>query len=348
MPKRFDLHIHSIYSDGSLSPGQIFSEARRQGVKAISITDHASIQAYMRFGQAFPGIYASARAHGIELIPGIEMPASFEGREIDLLGYYFNPQHPAIREIIEKQHRHENQFIRRFSEKFIQAGYRLDLDKASKYNDRIKLIQEIFSHEENAHILSEYALDKKNLTDEFYDKVLLQPGHRLYVQCQMIPAWEVIAAIRSAGGIASAAHLPLYFRGLPNAERKTEEAVRKLKAFGLEALEVRYPDYTPAEQHLMEKLARRYRLLKTAGADFHGELSPGIRIGGFARPWRSYPKKLKKHVVKRFKKEVKAGLVPAQAVKPLLEARGISGTRKAERLAEKLKRKAQKKYRPLG
>ena len=35
-----DLHLHSVYSDGSFTPGEIVSDAEKKGLSALILTDH--------------------------------------------------------------------------------------------------------------------------------------------------------------------------------------------------------------------------------------------------------------------------------------------------------------------
>ena len=76
-----DLHIHSNYSDGTMSPEKIIDKARDLGVKSISITDHDSIYSQ----------YVSMNKYtDIKIIPGIELSTEFEDLELHILGYFID------------------------------------------------------------------------------------------------------------------------------------------------------------------------------------------------------------------------------------------------------------------
>ena len=82
-----DLHVHTVYSDGSFSPEEVIQRAVQLNLKASAITDHDCIDGIS------PSIEA-ARETGIEVIPGIEISAAIDDTEIHVLGYFIDWQLP--------------------------------------------------------------------------------------------------------------------------------------------------------------------------------------------------------------------------------------------------------------
>ena len=88
--RRVDLHAHTIFSDGLLSPEALVARAAQKGLVALAITDHDSVEALPRALAAAPP--------GLELVPGIEISTSLEGLDLHLLGYGYRglPPDPLV------------------------------------------------------------------------------------------------------------------------------------------------------------------------------------------------------------------------------------------------------------
>src|SRR5690349_3231446 len=91
-----DLHLHTTASDGHLSPAELVAAAREAGRPAISITDHDTTA-------GIADARASASEAGIELVPGIEISAVDDGRDLHLLGYFVDPESSVLREFLDLQ-----------------------------------------------------------------------------------------------------------------------------------------------------------------------------------------------------------------------------------------------------
>lgn len=79
-----DLHIHTIYSDGLLTPEEVVEKARGLHLKAIAITDHDTVDGIT------PALNAAKEYIDLEIIPGIELSTEWRGEEVHVLGYYLN------------------------------------------------------------------------------------------------------------------------------------------------------------------------------------------------------------------------------------------------------------------
>src|SRR5580658_3266403 len=85
---RVDLHLHTIFSDGAYTPAEVVDLARRSGLSAIAVTDHDTLD----------GIGPTIEAAGpsLEIVSGVEITAEFRGKELHLLGYFFDPENTAL------------------------------------------------------------------------------------------------------------------------------------------------------------------------------------------------------------------------------------------------------------
>ena len=81
-----DLHTHSTYSDGTLTPEQLLREAENAGVRAVALTDHNTIA-------GLPDLLAAAQGSTVRAIPGIEISTEYNGTELHILGLFIQPQH---------------------------------------------------------------------------------------------------------------------------------------------------------------------------------------------------------------------------------------------------------------
>jgi len=92
--RRVDLHAHTTFSDGLLTPEELVARAIDKHLAALGVTDHDTVEAIPRAREA-------AGAH-LELVPGIEMSTAFEGADLHILGYYLNPDHGPLLERLAK------------------------------------------------------------------------------------------------------------------------------------------------------------------------------------------------------------------------------------------------------
>ena len=89
-----DLHLHTLFSDGTYTPKQLVSEAERLELDAISVTDHDTVD----------GIEPTkefAQIKNIEVLEGLELTAECDGLEIHFLGYLIDYKHKELTEKLD-------------------------------------------------------------------------------------------------------------------------------------------------------------------------------------------------------------------------------------------------------
>ena len=91
-----DLHLHTTASDGRLSPAQLVARASAAGLTTISVTDHDTVAAIAEVTEA-------ARGVNIRVVPGIEITAVDDGRDVHMLGYFFDPLSTTLAAVLERQ-----------------------------------------------------------------------------------------------------------------------------------------------------------------------------------------------------------------------------------------------------
>jgi predicted metal-dependent phosphoesterase TrpH len=255
-----DLHTHSSCSDGSLSPSQLVEEAARAGLAAIALTDHDTLTGVKE-------ALAAGNEAGVEVISGIEISADLDGRDVHLLGYGADPDHPKLRALLaELQAARENRnaaILNRLDSQGIRLG-------------RTELAASTAGLIGRPHIARQLVLHRHaNSIDQAFRRFLGENG-RAYVAGVKFTADETIRVIREAGGIAVLAHpttLDQVLKGVP-------AIVEKLALGGLGGIEVYYPGHNRKICQALLELAERWQLVVTGGSDYHGSLKPDIKLGG--------------------------------------------------------------------
>lgn len=259
-----DLHTHSCCSDGSLPPTELMELAYEKKLSAIALTDHDTVSGIKEAKQA-------ADALSLTLIPGIEISSLYDlgnsVKEFHILGLGINETDEPFLKKLEafgalRQSRNEK-MLRLISEKVLL----IDEDEFYARFDRSVITRAHFAqylHEKGAVSSVKEAFDR-----------YLGDGKPCYVPKEGVTAKEAIACILAAGGHPVLAHPTLYRLSTP----VLEDAIKDLKASGLEGIEAVYSTYTSAQEREIRALAAKYELHMTGGSDFHGTPKPDIQLG---------------------------------------------------------------------
>ena len=94
-----DLHIHSTFSDGTDTPERLLELAQEQGLGAIALTDHNTVD-------GLPSFLEAAKGKSVRAIAGTEFSADYNGTELHILGLFLKEEHFApITALMEDYHR---------------------------------------------------------------------------------------------------------------------------------------------------------------------------------------------------------------------------------------------------
>jgi len=259
--KSADLHLHTVFSDGTYQPQELVEQARRSGLSCISVVDHDTVE----------GITATlsfAKKNAIEVIPGIELSAGHNGTEVHILGYLIDYHNKELLQKLEFLRNNRTVRIYEMVEKLKVLGLKLEAE-------------EVFNISQSApagrlHLAR--AMLKTGLvksTAEAFNKYIGDKGPAYFCGFKLKPA-EAIDLIRKAGGIPILAH-PYTI--------KDEQSILQFIAEGIMGLEVYYPDHTQSMINFYLSLAKEYNLLVTGGSDCHGSAKPEVRIGSVKIPY---------------------------------------------------------------
>ena len=270
-PLRCDLHTHSVFSDGTYTPGEIIAEAKRLGL-IVALTDHNT-------AAGLPEFMDAAKKLGVTAVPGVEFSTEYNGKELHLLGLFVLPEHySAVERMVKEQHILKEISNMELVERLNQAGYLIDYMKVKRRNPN--------GNANRAHMAAEL-LDQGYVTSirEAFDTILSDNGG-FYVPPSRLQLIDVIKELRRIGVLPILAH-PL--------QELTEPELRDLLPNAIEAglagMETMHSSYTPETIALAEKIAAEFNLLSSGGSDFHGSVKPGISLGT-GRGWLCIPSKI--------------------------------------------------------
>lgn len=261
-----DLHIHSTASDGSLAPAEILALARDTGVRAISLTDHDTIDGNQE-------ILSHLHEVCVDFITGVEIscepPSGFEVvGSVHLLGYGFSLYDRHLAGVLATAKTAREQRNPRIIDKLQQLGINITM-------------AELKAHAGHGQIGRPHIADlmvKKGAVSSFekaFDD-FLGTGRPAYVDKFKVPCQAAIQALLDAGGIPVLAHpgLLTFARS-----RDFEPFLDRLIGFGLQGIEVFYTDHDPKKTAYFADIARKKKILVTGGSDFHGTFNEGVELG---------------------------------------------------------------------
>lgn len=256
-----DLHVHSTFSDGSMSPLELVKFAKKKGLSALSITDHDTIDGTWEAQSA--GIDV-----GLEIIPGIEISVKYKDYTVHLLGYYFLTTDIRFNHALKKLQR--GRLVR--NEEILARLKQLDI---SIGQDELGKISKI-GQTGRPHIARLLVMKGvvKNM-DEAFSKYLGQ-GAVAYVPRFVFDAVDAINLLQKAGGIAVLAH-PLQ---LEKSGAKLNTAIEDLASTGLDGIETYYPTHSKKNKKMFLDLAEKHNLVVTGGSDYHGSVRSGTTLAG--------------------------------------------------------------------
>lgn len=256
-----DLHIHSTYSDGTETPEQLVRRAVQKGLKAISITDHDTVEGTVV-------ALASGNDTRLEVIPGIEFSCVHKSSHLHVLGYYIDPRN---HELISTLHNIQQARIDRnikIIERLNTLGIDISIDEVYEKSP--------IGQTGRPHI-AQVLMEKKVIPniDSGFTR-FLKVGKPAYVARKVLQVQETIRVIREAGGVAVLAHPG----SIDNSLRKIPEILKDLKKAGLQGIEIYYPIHTKKVVKKLKSMAEFYDLVVTGGSDYHGSIRPGTDLAG--------------------------------------------------------------------
>ncbi len=265
-----DLHMHSSFSDGTDTPERLAEICSRAGLRAFALTDHDTVN-------GIPEVIAAGIKYNIETVPGIELAADYNGREIHIVGLFIDHNSTALSEYIRTEEERRCSRNIRMTELCNEAGFPVTYDELCSMFPGSIITR---AHFASCMVHHGYAGSVKEAFDRY-----LGDGRPLYVPRTRRAPEDAVNVIREAHGAAILAHPLLYHMSYG----ELKKLCIQLKNSGLTGIESMYSAYRGFEEITVRRLAGECGLLESGGSDYHGTVKPHIRPGtGTGRLMISY------------------------------------------------------------
>jgi len=256
----FDLHTHSLQSDGTLTPAELVTRAQAAGVDVLALTDHDVTDGIAE-------ARATAALLGMRLIAGVEISVTWQGQTVHIVGLNIDTAGHALQQGLSR--------LREFRQwRAVEIGRRLQKRRIEgAYEGARHLAQgKIVSRTHFARFLVEqgYVRGMQQAFKQFLSSG--KPGH---VPGQWATLDEAVNWIRSAGGQAVVAHPARY----KLSAGKLLRLFGDFRECGGEAIEVISGSHTPESNRHFARIAAEQDFLASAGSDYHGPEKTWMDLG---------------------------------------------------------------------
>jgi len=279
---RIDLHSHTKFSDGVLTPQELIERANNFQLDVLAITDHDTVSAL-----DIANDYIREKQYSLHLINGIEISTVWEGFEIHIVGLNIDRKNPALLKLIDSQQVARESRAVTMGEKLAKCGFDGVYEKALLLANGGSLTRAHF-----AKVLFQQGSVSK--MQSAFDKYIGK-GKRAYVKPNWCSIEEAINAIHEAGGTAVMAHPVRY----DLSTKWLRRLVVQFKAEGGDGLEIVLPQMSNDQRQLMLSFCLEYDLHASMGSDFHhpnnkwSDLGRNLRMPEKALPiWSLWPETL--------------------------------------------------------
>jgi len=260
--RRADLHLHTLHSDGTFTPAEVVERAKTLGLATISITDHDSVEGVKEATQqaGLPArIVHSGQAGELEVIPGVELTAVFQGaspfqpREIHILGYGLQVDHPEFCAFLNRMQIYRRDRIRAMIDRLREHGVEISFEEVLRVGGEGSLGR--------PHLAQ--AMLHRGIVRSFEEAFARYLGDDApcFVKGATVTVPDAVQRIRSAGGVAVLAHP---YRLVQDSQ------IQDLVAAGIQGIEAHHPDHSAPVAKRYRAMAEEHHLLTTGGSDCHG------------------------------------------------------------------------------
>lgn len=234
-----------------LSPAALVEAAAAAGLRTIAVTDHDTVDGLVE-------ARAAALHLGLTFVDGIEVTAIEHGRDVHVLGYFFDPSSEGLKAFLAAQRADRLRRVRGMLERLAAVGAPVDAEPILR---RATVDGRSVGRPHVAEAL--IAAGHVRSFSEAFDRYLAR-GCAAYVARAGASAADVVRRVADAGGICSFAH---------PATTKMDELLSALATAGLAAVEVRHPDHDAETEARYRALAKEHGLAMSGGSDFHARPS---------------------------------------------------------------------------
>lgn len=262
--RKVDLHTHSTFSDGRLSPTELVDLAVGEGVTLFSLTDHDTLAGLAE-------ARSHAETHSLSFINGVELSTQWQGIPLHLVALNFDTSNPALTAIVEQNQQIRLDRARRIADLLVKQGLPDIYDEAVALAGMSQLGRPHF-----ASIMVQKGLVKD--ANKAFDRYL--GNKRLGSLRDVWPELEdVLTALKDENIELILAHPKRY----PLTVTKLKRLLSDFKRWGGTGMEVVSGNERPDHVRLMERLSQEFGLKASVGSDYHGPFGPWTQVGRFTQ-----------------------------------------------------------------
>jgi len=259
-----DLHIHTVHSDGTATPEEIFKLARKVGLSAISITDHDSVEAAKVAFELSP-------KYDMEFISGIEFSCYEEGREYHILGYNIDIWNKTLEYHIDEFRKARFKRAIQIVHKLNNLKVRIDMDMVLEKAGTAPITR---PHIAQAIVEAGFVNNQKDAFIQY-----IADNRPAYEPKPKFPIYKALKLINHCGGVGILAH---------PGRMITQQALGRIIELGLDGIEVVHPVHDKDLENYYHNIAGQFWLIETGGSDFHGSRDyEWDNIGKYTVPYSS-------------------------------------------------------------
>lgn len=256
-----DLHLHTLFSDGTFTPEELVLHAQKNGLSCIALTDHDTVEGCERAARA-------AAAVKMDFIPGAELTAEHKDTEVHIIGYFLDTQNATLLERIAQFQTERQGRIHEMVAALNKVGIPL----------RAEAVFALANCRSPGRPHVARAMVKEKLVsnlDEAFERYL-KKNRPAWVPKTKMSALESIALIHQAGGLAVMAHPGL---------NHNDDIIPDLVLAGLDGMECFHTKHSTAMSEHYLQMADHFHLLVTGGSDCHGYSKNRPLIGTVRLPY---------------------------------------------------------------
>ena len=258
MDQRVDLHLHTVASDGRLSPTELVDLIASKGITLAAVSDHDTTNGVEE------AMKAAANHPHLEIIPAIELSTDIPGTEIHMLGYFMDWEDEDFQAVLKRFREGRLDRGRAMVNKLCELGLPIEWERVQAIAGDGSVGR---PHVALALVEAGYFREPKDAFQEY-----LCNGGLAFADREKMTPEEGVELLAKVGGAAVLAH-PAYLDDL-------DTILAYLKKSGLVGMEVHYAQYSEETVQRLLDAANRHGLIPCGGSDYHalgntGELEPG-------------------------------------------------------------------------
>lgn len=259
-----DLHTHTVRSDGTTTPSQNAALAADAGLAGLAITDHDTIDGWEEAAEA-------CAARGIAFIPGLELSTEVGGVSVHVLGYWVDPEDPALAAECDRLRRERLHRATRIVALLDGLGAPVALDRVLARAGGAPVGR---PHIAAAMVEAGHVADIGAAFDGY-----LRDGGPAWVEKHAVDPTDGVRLIRAAGGVAVLAHPARTDLG----HGDLVALIDQMALAGLAGIEADHAGHTSEEAAAWRRVADVRGLAATGSSDFHGDRTQ-VRLGASVTP----------------------------------------------------------------